>query len=119
MMVADARYCFRVPSTFADAKAAPLLCAGLIGYRSLRKAVCGGIHLSDIPAFQYELLWREREIVSVANLTRRDGEEFLALAPKVPIRTEIEMFPLEAANEALIRLRAGTLRGAAVLLTGS
>jgi propanol-preferring alcohol dehydrogenase len=207
MTVADARYCFRVPSTYGDATVAPLLCAGLIGYRCLRKAgegkalgiygfgaaahivaqvarhqgrkiyaftrpgdsaaqqfalslgavwagasdqrppqqldaaiifapvgslvvealrsvrpggrvVCGGIHMSDIPAFQYELLWREREIVSVANLTRRDGEEFLALAPEVPIRTEIETFPLEAANEALIRLRAGTLRGAAVLLTG-
>ena len=72
--------------------------------------------MSDIPAFEYELLWREREIVSVANLTRRDGEELLAVASKVPISTEIETFPLAAANEALERLRAGTLRGAAVLL---
>jgi len=205
MMTADARYCFRLPSTYGDAEAAPLLCAGLIGYRSLRKAgegaalgiygfgaaahivaqvarcqgrriyaftrpgdmaaqqfalslgaawagasdqrppepldaaiifapvgslviealkavrpggrvVCGGIHMTDIPTFQYELLWREREIVSVANLTRRDGEEFLSLAPEVPIRTEITTFPLSMANEALAQLRASTLRGAAVLL---
>jgi propanol-preferring alcohol dehydrogenase len=78
--------------------------------------VCGGIHMSDIPAFPYELLWRERKICSVANLTRRDGEEFLALAPKVPVRTEVEVFPLAAANEALERLRAGRLTGAAVLV---
>lgn len=77
--------------------------------------VCGGIHMSDIPSFPYELLWGERTLRSVANLTRADGEELLALAPKVPVRTEIEVFPLASANEALSRLRAGSLQGAAVL----
>jgi propanol-preferring alcohol dehydrogenase len=201
----DARYCFPLAPGLDDVHAAPLMCAGLIGYRSLVFAgdaenvglygfgaaahivaqvahhqgrrvyaftragdaaaqafarslgavwvgdsdtrppeeldaaiifapvgalvplalkalrpggtvVCGGIHMSDIPAFPYELLWRERKICSVANLTRRDGEEFLALAPKVPVRTEVEVFPLAAANEALERLRAGRLTGAAVLV---
>ena len=78
--------------------------------------VCGGIHMSDVPSFPYELLWGERTVRSVANLTRRDGEEFLALAPKVPVRTEIEEFALEGAAEALQRLRAGDIRGAAVLV---
>jgi alcohol dehydrogenase, propanol-preferring len=78
--------------------------------------VCGGIHMSDIPALPYELLWGERTLRSVANLTRADGEEFLALAPQVPVRTEVETHPLERANEALARLRAGELRGAAVLV---
>src|SRR5512147_537858 len=78
--------------------------------------VCGGIHMSDIPSFPYDLLWREKRIVSVANLTRRDGLDFLALAPKVPVRTEIETLPLAEANEALRRLRAGELNGAAVLV---
>jgi propanol-preferring alcohol dehydrogenase len=78
--------------------------------------VCAGIHMSDIPAFPYHLLWGERTVRSVANLTRRDGEEFLALAPQVPIRTEVETFPLAAANEALERLRLGRVKGAAVLL---
>jgi alcohol dehydrogenase, propanol-preferring len=203
--VADARYCFPVPGGYGDAEAAPLLCAGLIGYRCLRMAgegerlgiygfgaaahiiaqvarfegrrlfaftrpgdapaqafarrlgaawaggadqlppeeldaailfapvgalvpaalrairpggivVCGGIHMSDIPSFPYDLLWREKRIVSVANLTRRDGLDFLALAPKVPVRTEIEILPLAEANEALRRLRAGELTGAAVLI---
>ena len=77
--------------------------------------VCGGIHMSDIPSFPYELLWEERSVRSVANLTRRDGEEFLRLAPEVPVRTIVEPFPLERANEALERLRSGELRGAAVL----
>jgi propanol-preferring alcohol dehydrogenase len=202
--VADARFCFELPDDYADLQAAPLLCAGLIGYRSLRlvgdgevlglygfgasahiiaqvarhegrrvfaftrpgdsegqafarelgaewagasdesppeeldaaiifapvgalvpvalravrKAgvvVCAGIHMSDIPSFPYELLWGERVVRSVANLTRRDGEEFLALAPRVPVRTEITTFPLEDANEALDRLRRGELRGSAVL----
>jgi alcohol dehydrogenase, propanol-preferring len=202
--VADARY-FPVPGGYGDAEAAPLLCAGLIGYRCLRMAgegerlgiygfgaaahiiaqvarfegrrlfaftrpgdapaqafarrlgaawaggadqlppeeldaailfapvgalvpaalrairpggivVCGGIHMSDIPSFPYDLLWREKRIVSVANLTRRDGLDFLALAPKVPVRTEIEILPLAEANEALRRLRAGELTGAAVLI---
>ena len=203
--VADARYAFPLPPAYPDAAAAPLLCAGLIGYRSLVAAgdgerlglygfgaaahivaqvaryqgrrvfaftragdvaaqafarelgavwagdseatppepldvailfapvgalvptalravvkggtvVCAGIHMSDIPSFPYELLWGERVVRSVANLTRRDGEEFLALAPAVPVRTTIEPFPLERANEALERLRAGTVRGAAVLV---
>jgi alcohol dehydrogenase, propanol-preferring len=203
--VADRRYCFPIPEGYPDAQAAPLLCAGLIGYRSLRLAsdgdrlglygfgasahivaqvarwqgrrvfaftrpgdeaaqslarelgaewagdslgpapeeldaavvfapvgalvpaalaavakggsvVCAGIHMSDIPAFPYELLWGERVVRSVANLTRRDGEEFLALAPRVPVRTEVEPFPLERANEALDRLRAGEVRGAAVIV---
>jgi propanol-preferring alcohol dehydrogenase len=205
--VADARFCFRIPDGYSDAEAAPLLCAGLIGYRSLVKAgdarrlgiygfgaaahivaqvarhqgrkafaftrpgdaaaqafakslgavwagdstspppepldaaiifapvgqlvpqalrvvakggtvVCGGIHMSDIPSFLYELLWQERTVCSVANLTRRDGEEFLALAPSVPVRTEIQTFPLAEANDALSRLRNGKLQGAAVLMIG-
>jgi len=205
-VVADARYCFALPQSYSDAEAAPLLCAGLIGYRALRMAgdaarlgiygfgaaahivaqiahyqgrkvfafvrpgdadaktfalemgadwagdstaappepldaallfapvgtlvptalravvkggtvVCGGIHMSDIPSFPYEILWGERRIVSVANLTRQDGVELLALAPKVPIRTSVETFVLEEANQALARLRAGKLTGAAVLLT--
>ena len=78
--------------------------------------VCAGIHMSDIPSFPYDLLWGERVVRSVANLTRRDGEEFLALAPRVPVRTEVETYPLEQANEALERLRAGRVRGAAVLV---
>ena len=203
--VADERFCFPIPDGYPDLQAAPLLCAGLIGYRSLRLAgdagaaralrlrrrrphrrpgraprgparssassgpatrprarsrsssaasgraprtsrrrrsstrrsssrrpasscrrrsaataqggvvVCAGIHMSDIPSFPYELLWGERAVRSVANLTRRDGEEFLALAPQVPVRTEVEAFPLEQANEALDRLRRGDVRGAAVL----
>jgi propanol-preferring alcohol dehydrogenase len=206
--VADQRFCFPIPDRYSNAEAAPLLCAGLIGYRCLVKAgkgnrlgiygfgaaahivvqvakyqnreiyaftrpgdreaekfaiglgavwaggsnelppvkldaaiifapvgdlvpqalkavgkggvvVCGGIHMSDIPSFPYEILWEERSICSVANLTRRDGEEFLALAPKVPVRTEVETFPLEEANEALARLRAGRIQGAAVLVPGA
>ena len=78
--------------------------------------VCGGIHMSDIPAIPYELLWGERVVRSVANLTRADADEFLELAPRVPVRTQVETFPLEQANEALDRLRAGNLRGSAVLL---
>jgi propanol-preferring alcohol dehydrogenase len=78
--------------------------------------VCGGIHMSDIPSFPYSILWEERAVCSVANLTRRDGEEFLALAPKVPVRTEVQTFPLEEANEALSRLRSGKIRGAVVLV---
>ena len=81
--------------------------------------VCGGIHMSDIPSFPYDILWGERVVRSVANLTRRDGEEFLALAPQVPIQTEIQTFPLEQANDALNRLRAGRITGAAVLVIGS
>jgi propanol-preferring alcohol dehydrogenase len=203
--VADARFCFPIPEGYSDAEAAPLLCAGLIGYRSLLKAgdaqnlgiygfgaaahivaqvaryqgrsvfaftragdinaqqfanalgaiwagdsgtpppepldaaiifapvgslipealkairkggtvVCGGIHMSDIPSFPYELLWEERNICSVANLTRLDGREFLALAPRVPVRTEVQTFPLSEANAALASLRDGRLQGAAVLV---
>jgi propanol-preferring alcohol dehydrogenase len=78
--------------------------------------VCGGIHMSDIPQFNYDLLWGERSICSVANLTRHDAADFMSLAPKVPVRTHIETFPLNQANEALSRLRHGRLRGAAVLV---
>jgi propanol-preferring alcohol dehydrogenase len=205
--LADARYCFPIQGDYSDAEAAPLMCAGLIGYRSLALAgkaerlgiygfgaaahivaqvarhrgqqvyaftrpgddqaqafardlgavwvgasdqrppepldaaiifapvgalvpaaleavgkggvvVAGGIHMSDIPSFPYRILWGERVVRSVANLTRRDAEDFLALAPRVPVRTEIQTFPLEHANEALTCLREGRLRGAAVLLPG-
>jgi alcohol dehydrogenase, propanol-preferring len=78
--------------------------------------VCGGIHMSDIPSFPYAALWQERSICSVANLTRRDAEEFLLLAPRVPVRTAVQAFPLEAANEALTSLRTGKIKGAAVLM---
>jgi propanol-preferring alcohol dehydrogenase len=89
-----------------------------LSLRAVRKGgtvVCAGIHMSSIPQFEYEWLWGERVLRSVANLTRQDGEEFLALAPKIPIETEVEQFPLEQANEALLLLKAGDLRGAAVL----
>jgi propanol-preferring alcohol dehydrogenase len=81
--------------------------------------VCAGIHMSDIPAFPYRLLWQERQIRSVANLTRRDGDEFLAIAPRVPVKAAVEPFALTDANEALTRLRSGQVRGAAVLLPGA
>jgi propanol-preferring alcohol dehydrogenase len=90
-----------------------------LALRSLRKGgvlVCAGIHMSPIPEFEYDLLWGERVVRSVANLTRNDGTEFLALAPRVPVRTEIERFALEDANEALLRMKSGGLRGAAVLV---
>ena len=204
LMAADERFCVPIPEAYPDLQAAPLLCAGLIGYRALRLAgdaerlglygfgasahivaqvarhqgrrvfaftraedeqaqklalelgaewagdslgpapeeldaailfapvgalvpaalratakgatvVCAGIHMSDIPSFPYDLLWEERVLRSVANLTREDAEEFLALAPQVPVRTEVETFALARANEALERLRSGKLRGAAVL----
>ena len=203
--VADARYCFRIPEGFDDVAAAPLLCAGLIGYRTLCLAgpaervgiygfgaaahivaqvivyerrrlyaftrpgdragqefarrmgavwaggsderppealdaalifapvgalvpaalaatakggsvVCGGIHMSDIPGFPYRLLWEERVLRSVANLTRADGEALLALAPRIPLKTHTERFALEDANEAVDRLRRGDIEGAAVLV---
>jgi alcohol dehydrogenase, propanol-preferring len=205
LTVADERFCFPLPDGYPDLQAAPLLCAGLIGYRALRLAgdgerlgiygfgaaahivcqvarhegrrvfaftraddtasqafalelgaewagdalgpppeeldaalifapagellpaalratakggvvVCGGIHMSDIPSFPYELLWGERVLRSVANLTRADGEQFLELAPRVPVRTEVETHPLESAGEALQRVRSGALRGAAVVV---
>ncbi|MGC1853414.1 MAG: zinc-dependent alcohol dehydrogenase family protein [Solirubrobacterales bacterium] len=204
LAVADERFCFPIPTGYPDAQAAPLLCAGLIGYRALRlvgdaerigfygfgasahilcqvavhegrrvfvftregdeesqqfandlgvewagasgeappeeldgaivfapvgslmtaalrvsakgaRIVSAGIHMSDIPSFPYKQLWGERTLGSVANLTRRDGEEFLDLAPRVPVRTEVEIHPLEAANEALASIRDGSLKGAAVL----
>ncbi len=202
--VADERFCFRIPADYPDLQAAPLLCAGLIGHRSLRMTgdarrlgfygfgaaahillqvanyqkrevysfsrpgdtanqnlarelgahwvgsssqmppvpldaaivfapvgdlvptalralakggivVCAGIHMSDIPAFPYSILWGERSIKSVANLTRADGEEFLSLAPKVPVKTEVHAYPLERTNEALDDLRNGRFTGAAVI----
>jgi propanol-preferring alcohol dehydrogenase len=203
--LADERFCFPLPEAYSDVEAAPLLCAGLIGYRTYRMAgehvetlgiygfgaaahiiaqvakhegkkvfaftrpgdsaaqefalrqgadwagdstqappekldaalvfapvgplvvsalkathkggvvVCGGIHMSDIPAFPYSLLWEERVIRSVANLTRQDGEEFLRLAPQVPVRTDVKVFPLEQAGEALEQLRNGEFTGAAVV----
>ena len=205
LAVADERFCFPIPAGYPDLQAAPLLCAGLIGFRTLKLAgdaerlgiygfggaahiicqvavhqgrrvfaftragdeetqrfalglgaewagdalgpppeeldaalifapagelvpaalravakggavVCGGIHMSDIPQMPYEILWGERTLRSVANLTRADGEEFLALAPLVPVRTEVETFPLGEANEALDRLRSGRIRGSAVLV---
>jgi len=203
--LADGRFCFSIPESFPDLQAAPLLCAGLIGHRSLRLAgdaerlglygfgasahivaqvaahegrrifaftsphdeeaqefarelgaewagsskeappeeldaaiifapvgalvpaalravarggtvVCAGIHMSDIPSFPYGILWGERSVRSVANLTRQDGLDFLALAPEIPVRTEVMPFPLEEANEALAALRGGRVRGAAVLV---
>jgi propanol-preferring alcohol dehydrogenase len=206
--VADARFCFPIPDGYPSAQAAPLLCAGLIGYRALRMCgeaprlglygfgaaahilvqvaraqgrrvfaftragdtgtqefalelgaewagaarerppapldaaivfapvgelvptalealapggtvVCGGIHMSDIPSFPYRLLWQERSVRSVANLTRRDGHEMLALAPQVPVQTRVSRYPLERAEEALEDLRAGRFHGAAVMLPGA
>ena len=96
-----------------------LVPAALKAVRKGGRVVCGGIHMSDIPSFPYELLWQERSVVSVANLTRRDGIEFLALAPRIPIRTEVECFALTEANAALERLRKGQIRGAAVLVNPS
>jgi len=92
-----------------------LVPAALRHVRKGGRVVCGGIHMSDIPSFPYSLLWEERSVVSVANLTRADGEEFLALAPRVPVRTTTTPYPLERANDALDDLRAGRLEGAAVL----
>jgi len=98
------------------APAGELVPAALRHIRKGGVVVCAGIHMSDIPSFPYELLWGERAVRSVANLTRQDGHEFLALAPAVPVRTEVETFPLEAANEALARLREGELEGSAVVI---
>ncbi len=94
----------------------PLVPAALRAVSKGGVVVCGGIHMSDIPSFPYEILWGERILRSVANLTRQDGDEFLALAPQVPIKTEVEIFPLAQANEALSRLRSGKIQGAAVLV---
>jgi propanol-preferring alcohol dehydrogenase len=97
------------------APAGELVPAALAAVAPGGTVVCAGIHMSDIPSFPYELLWHERTVRSVANLTRADGEELLALAPQVPLRTTVQTFPLHSANDALARLRAGTLEGAAVL----
>jgi alcohol dehydrogenase, propanol-preferring len=97
----------------------PLVPAALAAVVKGGTVVCGGIHMSDIPSFPYSILWEERSICSVANLTRRDGEEFLALAPKIPVRTEVQTFALNEANEALARLRTGKIEGAAVLVTAA
>jgi propanol-preferring alcohol dehydrogenase len=80
------------------------------------RVICGGIHMSDIPSFAYAMLWGERQIVSVANLTRADGERFMAVATKIPLRSAVETYPLERANDALGDLRAGRFSGAAVLI---
>ncbi len=98
------------------APAGELVPAALRAVAKGGSVVCGGIHMSDIPSFPYELLWGERVLRSVANLTRADGEEFLELAPRVPVRTEVERFALEDTGRALERLRAGELRGAAVVV---
>jgi propanol-preferring alcohol dehydrogenase len=99
------------------APAGELVPAALAAVRKGGAVVCAGIHMSQIPAFDYSLLWGERSVRSVANLTRRDGQEFLALAPQIPVRTEIQTFPLAEANQALESLRSGKIQGAGVLLT--
>jgi alcohol dehydrogenase, propanol-preferring len=96
-----------------------LVPAALRGVRKGGIVVCGGIHMSDIPRFPYRLLWGAQVTCFVANLTRKDVEDFMAIAPKVPVRAQIETFPLTAANEALDRLRLGRLQGAAVLLAAT
>jgi propanol-preferring alcohol dehydrogenase len=98
------------------APAGPLVPAALRALDRGGAVVCAGIHMSDIPSFRYELLWGERSITSVANLTRRDGEEFLPLAAEIPVRTQVTEYPLERANDALDDLRGGRLSGAAVLV---
>jgi propanol-preferring alcohol dehydrogenase len=98
------------------APAGPLVVEALRSTTKGGTVVCAGIHMSDIPSFPYGLLWEERVIRSVANLTREDGEEFLSLAPRIPVKTDVELFPLDRANEALNRLRAGQIEGAAVLV---
>ena len=94
----------------------PLIPAALRALAKGGVVVCGGIHMSDIPSFPYDILWGERVVRSVANLTRADGEEFLEIAPRVPVKTEVQTFPLQEANAALDRLRRGQIQGAAVLV---
>jgi propanol-preferring alcohol dehydrogenase len=94
----------------------PLVVSALKAVKKGGRVVCGGIHMSDIPAFPYRLLWEERQVVSVANLTRADAHEFLAIAPRAGIKTQITRYSLEAANSALADLRGGVLQGAAVLV---
>jgi propanol-preferring alcohol dehydrogenase len=103
-------------SVIIFAPAGPLVPAALAAVRKGGLVVCAGIHMSPIPQFDYDILWGERIVRSVANLTRADGHEFLALAPEVPVRNEVEVFPLEHANEALVKLKRGELRGTAVLV---
>jgi propanol-preferring alcohol dehydrogenase len=100
------------------APAGELVPAALAAVRPGGRVICAGIHMSDIPAFPYALLWGERRLESVANLTRADGEQFMRRAAQLGLRATVECFPLQAANEALARLRAGRLRGAAVLVAG-
>jgi propanol-preferring alcohol dehydrogenase len=104
-----------IDSAIVFAPVGALVPAALAVTEKTGVVVCAGIHMSDIPSFPYELLWNERSIVSVANLTRRDGEEFLELAPRVPVRTEVQLYELAEANEALTALREGRVRGSAVL----
>ena len=112
---ADARPPEELDAAIVFAPAGELVPAALAALAKGGTVVCAGIHMSDIPSFPYALLWGERSVRSVANLTRRDGEEFLALAPRIPVRAEVQAFPLAEANEALDDLRAGRVRGAAVL----
>ncbi len=98
------------------APAGQLVPAALAAVGRGGRVVCAGIHMSDIPSFPYEILWGERSLCSVANLTRADGDEFLALASRVPVRTEVEAYPLARAGDALSQLRAGDVRGALVLV---
>jgi propanol-preferring alcohol dehydrogenase len=100
------------------APAGELVPAALAAVAKGGSVVCAGIHMSDIPSFPYDLLWEERLVRSVANLTRDDAEEFMAVAQEVPLRTEVEVFPLAAANEALARLRSGAVNGAVALAVG-
>jgi propanol-preferring alcohol dehydrogenase len=100
------------------APAGPLVPTALKAVAKGGTVVCAGIHMTTIPAFSYDLLWGERTIRSVANLTRRDGVEFMTLAPQVPVRTEVQTFALAEANEALRRLKNGRIKGAAVLVMG-
>jgi alcohol dehydrogenase, propanol-preferring len=106
-------------SVIIFAAAGPLVPLALGAVRKGGVVVCAGIHMSPIPSFEYDLLWGERVLRSVANLTRADGHDFLALAPRVPVRTEVEVYPLEAAREALVRMKAGEVTGTAVLVPSS
>lgn len=116
---ASAEFCFKLPEKLNDEHAAPMLCAGLIGWRTLKLAgstiVCGGIHMSDIPSFAYDDLWQERIIRSVANLTRADATEFFAIAQEIDIKTTVTSYKLTDANQALDDLRSGKVQGAAEL----
>src|SRR5258708_5464429 len=127
--VAPDDFIYAIPEQFPDEQAAPLLCAGIIGFRSLRLSgikpggklgffVLGGIHMSPIPSFDYDLLYQERVIRSVANNTRQDGEDFLRVAAEIPIRSHTQLFALREANRALNALKNDAIEGAAVLKVG-